>query len=230
MNCRRHRADGARCGRAGRTQPLPTATIAPGVLARLGWGRGALLERVEMQPGAVYPEQTLGEELIIIGQEGSATIEFDGKTVELTKDQVLYLQPGAKRSIKAGREWVEGFRGVFAGASRPSRTRRTEHVRRERDVPGPSVTPSLQPGVVVNLNESMDAADDPLADKSYQRSAAQSQLIWGKNAQISLVRMDPGSEFPLHIHPEDQLTHTIRGIARSGRDGPDVSGSGERGT
>ena len=83
---------------------LPTITIAPGVAATLGWGRGALLERVEMQPGAVYPEQTLGEELIIIVQDGSATIEFDGKTAELTKDQVLYLQPGAMRSVKAGAE------------------------------------------------------------------------------------------------------------------------------
>jgi hypothetical protein len=47
---------------------MPTATIAPGVSAALGWGRGALLERLDMQPGAVYPEQTLGEELIIIGR------------------------------------------------------------------------------------------------------------------------------------------------------------------
>src|SRR5688572_6099112 len=45
---------------------LPTITIAPGVTAALGWGRGALLERVEMQPGAAYPSQTLAEELIIL--------------------------------------------------------------------------------------------------------------------------------------------------------------------
>src|SRR5687767_3614824 len=36
---------------------LPTITIAPGVVATLGWGRGALLERVEMRPDAVYPSQ-----------------------------------------------------------------------------------------------------------------------------------------------------------------------------
>src|SRR5687767_2153835 len=59
---------------------LPTVTIAPGVSAKLAWGRGALLERVEMQADAVYPVQTLGEELIIIGQDGSATVEFDGKS------------------------------------------------------------------------------------------------------------------------------------------------------
>src|SRR6187200_804610 len=81
---------------------LPTAQIATGVSAKLAWGRGALLERLEMQPAAVYPEQTLGEEIIIVSQDGSATVEFDGKSVELQKDEALYLQPGTKRSVKAG--------------------------------------------------------------------------------------------------------------------------------
>ena len=57
---------------------LTTVTIAPGVSATLGWGRGALLERVEMQPGAAYPSQTLNEELIIVVQDGSATIDVGG--------------------------------------------------------------------------------------------------------------------------------------------------------
>src|SRR5687767_12952781 len=72
---------------------LATVTIAPGVAATLGWGRGALLERVEMQAGAAYPRQTLNEELLIVVQDGSATIEVGGKTMDLAKDQVLYLQP-----------------------------------------------------------------------------------------------------------------------------------------
>jgi gluconolactonase len=75
----------------------------------------------------------------------------------------------------------------------------------------------LQPGVVVNLNEiPWTPLTDPVAGKSYRRGAAHSQLIWGKNAQVSLVRMDPGSEFPLHIHPEDQLTNTVRGTLDQG--------------
>src|ERR687891_242400 len=62
---------------------LPVITIAPGVMATLGWGRGALLERVEMQPGAVYPAQSLAEELIIIVEDGSATVDLEGRSVEL---------------------------------------------------------------------------------------------------------------------------------------------------
>ena len=196
---------------------LATVTIAPGVSATLGWGRGALLERVEMQPGAAYPSQTLAEELIIVGQDGSATIDVGGKAMELAKDQVLYLQPGAVRSMKAGSDGWKAFEvyspvrldhlalaGQTVSAVNPS-------------FPDQGVTPSLAPGVVVNLNEiQLTPLVDPLAGKTYKRSTALSRLIWGKNAQISLIRMDPGSEISLHRHPEDQLTHTIRGSLQQG--------------
>ena len=196
---------------------LPTVTIAPGVTARLSWARGALVEKVEMQPDAGYPEQTLGEELIIIGLDGSARVEFDGKTAELTKDHVLYLQPGAKRSVKAGPKGWKAFE-VYSPV-------RLDHLALAgQNTSGVNVTfadqgvtPSLDPGVVVSLNEiPWTPLTNPEEGKSYRRSTALSQLIWGKNAQISLVRMDPGSEFPLHIHPEDQLTHTLRGTLDQG--------------
>jgi gluconolactonase len=196
---------------------LPTITIAPGVVATLGWGRGALLERVEMRPDAVYPSQTLAEELIVIGQEGSATFEFDGKTAELTKDHVLYLQPGSVRSVKAGAKGWKGFE-VFSPV-------RLDHLALAGQITSGAsaafadqgVTPSLPPGVVINVNEiQWTPLTDPVAGQSYRRSVAHARLIAGKNAQISLVRMDPGSTVPLHIHPEDQLTHTVRGSLDQG--------------
>jgi gluconolactonase len=196
---------------------LPIITIAPGVTAALGWGRGALLERVEMQPGAAYPAQTLGEELIIVVEDGSATVEFAGRTAELAKDQVLYLQPGATRSVKAGPNGWKAFE-IYSPV-------RLDHLSlagqdtsgMNATFPDQGVTPSLQPGVVVNVNDiQWTPITDPVGGKAYRRSTAHSRLIWGKNAQVSLVRMDPGSEFPLHIHPEDQLTHTTRGTLDQG--------------
>jgi gluconolactonase len=196
---------------------LPTITIAPGVVATLGWGRGALLERVEMRQDAVYPSQTLTEELLIIGQDGSATIAFDGKTAELTKDHVLYLQPGSVRSVKAGAQGWKGFE-VYSPV-------RLDHLALAgKNTSGATAafsdqgaTPSLPPGIVVNVNEiQWTPLTDPLPGKPYRRSVAHARLIAGKNAQISLVRMDPGSTVPLHIHPEDQLTHTIRGTLEQG--------------
>jgi gluconolactonase len=196
---------------------LPNATLAPGVVARLAWGRGALLEQVDMQAGAVYPEQTLGEELIVIVRDGSATLQFDGKTVELMKDHVIYLQPGARRSLKAGPNGWKSYE-VYS----PVRLDHLALAGQKVDgvnptFPDQGVTPSLQPGVVANLNDiQWTPVTDPDTTKSYRRSPGQSRLIWGKNAQISLIRMDPGSEFPKHIHPEDQLTHTVRGTLDQG--------------
>ncbi|HEU4893813.1 MAG TPA: SMP-30/gluconolactonase/LRE family protein [Vicinamibacterales bacterium] len=196
---------------------LPAITIAPGVTATLGWGRGALLERVDMRPDAVYPSQTLNEELIVIGREGSASVEYDGKTAELTKDQALYLQPGSVRSVKAGANGWKAFE-VYSPV-------RLDHLALagqntagvNPSFPDQGATPSLPVGVVINLNEiQWTPLTDPVAGKPYRRSTANARLIWGKHAQISLVRMDPGSTIGLHIHPEDQLTHTIRGTLEQG--------------
>jgi gluconolactonase len=196
---------------------LPSATLAPGVTAKLWWGRGALVEQVEMQPGASYPDQTLGEELIIVGQEGSAAIQLDGKTAEIAKDDVLYLQPGTKSSVKAGAKGWKAYE-VYS----PIRLDHLALAGQKTDgvnitFPDQGVMPSLQPGVVVHLSDiPFTPLTNPVEGKSYKRASSRSQLIWGKNAQISLVRMDPGSEFPLHIHPEDQLTHMLRGTLDQG--------------
>ena len=196
---------------------LPTATLAPGVVARLAWGRGALLEQVEMQANAVYPEQTLGEELIVIVRDGSATLEYDGKSAELLKDHVIYLQPGTKRSLKAGPNGWKAYE-VYS----PVRLDHLALAGQKVDgvnasFPDQGVTPLLQPGVVVNVNDiQWTPVTDPDKTKSYRRSPGQSRVIWGKNALISFIRMDPGSEFPKHIHPEEQLTHTVRGTVDQG--------------
>jgi len=191
---------------------LPTATLSPGVEAMLVWGRGALLERVDMGAGVTYPEQQLDEELIVIGLEGTATYNFDGDSVVLEADDVLYLEPGSTRSVTAGPEGWQVFE-VYSPI-------RLDHLAMvgidvegvDRTFPDQGVTPSLEPGVVVNINNiQWTPLTDPTAGLSYPRSGALSRLIWGHNAQISWVRMDPGSEFALHIHPEDQLTHTTRG-------------------
>jgi len=209
---------------------LPAITIAQGVTATLGWGRGALVERVDMQANATYPAQTLTEELFIIVQEGSADIAVGGKTVALAKDQALYLQPGAVRSMKAGANGLRAFE-VYSPV-------RLDHLAMagqntagvSATFPDQGVTPSLEPGVVVNLNEiQWTPLTDPVSGRGYRRSTTHSRLLWGRNAQISLVRIDPQSEIALHIHPEDQLTTTIRGTIDQGVMDRTYAESGEAG-
>ena len=195
---------------------LPAITIAPGVTGTLSWGRGALVERLEMQPDATYPSQALTEELFVIVLDGSATITAGGKATGLTRDHAIYLQPGTTRSMKAG---AKGFRAfeVYSPV-------RLDHLAMagqktsgaSATFPDQGVTPSLQPGVVINLN---DVQLTPLTDPTpqpYLRSTTSARLLWGKNTQISLVHIDPQSEIALHVHPEDQLTTTLRGTVDQG--------------
>jgi len=196
---------------------LPSAILAPGVTAKLWWGRGALVEYVEMQPDASYPDQILKEELIIVGKDGSATVQVDGKTTEFAKDDVLYLLPGSKRSFKAGKQGWKGYE-VYS----PVRLDHLALTGQKTDgvnvaFPDQGVTPSIQPGMIVHLSDiPFTPLTDPVGGKSFKRASSRSKLIWGKNAQISMVRLDPDSESPLHVHPEDQLTHILRGKLEQG--------------
>ena len=196
---------------------LPTITIAPGVTATLGWGRGALVERVDMAANATYPAQTLNEELFIIVQDGSATIEVGGKTTALAKDQAFYLQPGAVRSMKAGANGLRAFE-IYSPVRLDHLTMAGQNTAGVSvTFPDQGVAPSLPPGVAVNVNEiQMTPLTDSVAGRSYRRSTTHSRLLWGRNAQISLVSIDPQSEIALHIHPEDQLTTTVRGTIEQG--------------
>jgi len=206
---------------AGKTVPsseLPVIRIAEGVQASVAWGEGVLMERLSMEAGSSYPEQALAEELITLVEEGSATVTVGEATFELAKESLLYLTPGSKRSLKAGEKGlkaIEVFSPVrldhlsLAGKAHSENTRVS--------FPDQGVTPSIEPNKVYNLNEiQWTGLTPPVEDKTYKRSAALSRLIWGKNVMLSWIRMDPNSNFPLHIHPEDQLMVTLRGSLEQG--------------
>ena len=133
---------------------LPVIDIAPGVSATVAWGKGALLEVVEMKSGASSPEETLDGELITVIREGSATLNIGGRTLRLEKDDVVYLTPGMKRTLLAG---VDGATAIevyspvrvdhlaLAGVTLPANA--------DVSFPDQGVTPSLKPGQIVNLSE-----------------------------------------------------------------------------
>src|SRR5678815_2757309 len=206
---------------AAKAQPmsaLPKAAIAPGVTASLAWGKGALLATLEMEKGAVYPSQQLNEEVITVVREGSATVDAGGKSLELTADSVLYLTPGSTRTLKAGPggfKALEVFSPVrvdllkLAGVTVPDGAK--------AGFPDQGIEPNLVAGQVYRLSDfQLTPITDPDTSLSYKRSGAHSRLIWGRNAMLSFIRMDPGSFFPIHNHPEDQLMTVLRGTLTEG--------------
>ena len=81
-----------------------------------------------------------------IVQEGSATIDVDGKALALAKDQAIYLQPGSVRSMKAGANGL-----VAIEAYSPVRLDHLAMAGQKTSgvnvgFPDQGVTPSLPPG------------------------------------------------------------------------------------
>lgn len=205
-------------GKAYASSELPVIDLAAGVKATVSWGAGVMVELVEMEAEASYAELALNEEVITIVQEGSATCIVGNQTYELTKDSLLYLTPGARRSLKAGSDGLKAI-DVFSPV-------RVDHLvlaghklplGGSVSFPEQDVVPSIEAGKLYNLNEiQWTPLTPPESSKSYPRSQANARLIWGKNVQLSVIRMDPHSKFPLHIHPEDQIMVAFRGYCNEG--------------
>jgi gluconolactonase len=194
---------------------VPVVDIAPGVKARLTWGKGEMLEILEMDKGAVYPEQKLGEELFSNITDGSATCTLDGKPLEMAKGTVLYMTPGMTRTLTAGpngAKVLEVYSPVRLDLLKLAGV--TLAADAKVGFPDQGVTPNLQAGQVYALADlQLAPVVPPDPSLPYKRAAASSRLVWGKNVMLSFLRMDPNSAFAMHVHPEDQFMTSLRGNA-----------------
>ena len=195
---------------------LPKIEIADGVRASASWGRGTLLEWLEMDPGSAYPEQTQSGELITAVQSGSAICQIDGVEVELAGKAFLYLTEGMRRSLVAG---PEGFVALdlfspilpehlaLAGCNLPAGAR--------VGIPDQGVEPNLEAGRVYQYDE-VPRKPIIMPGRENMPPTAHTTLMWGRNFMLSFIRMDGGSTFPHHFHPEDQLMLVLNGEMKEG--------------
>ena len=198
-------------GKVYATADLPGIAISEGVKASVSWGRGTLLEWLEMEPGAVYPEQTLPGELITAVQGGSAICKVDGREVELGGRSFLYLTDGMRRTLRAGADGfaaMEVFSPVLAGHLELAGTK----LPADADVgfPDQGIEPSLRAGVVYRF-EDIPRQPVVMPGRESLPPTAHTTLMWGRNFMLSFIRMDGGSSFPHHFHPEDQLMMVLQG-------------------
>ncbi len=222
--------EGIQAGNVYELGELPQVELAPGVSATISWGRGALLELVEVEPQAIYPTQVLNEELITYVEAGSGSCETASEKLDLEAGSLLYLTPGMQRTLRAGANGLKLIE-VFSPV-RPNHIRLTGiDVPQDAklDFPDQGVTPSIEAGRLYNLNNiQLTGLTPPLEGNSYKRSTAQARLVWGRNAMLSFIRMDPGSSFPWHIHPEDQHMIALRGALEEGIMGDYLTMNGDK--
>ena len=100
-------------------ETLPKLELAPGVTARAAWGQGTLYEYVTLEPGAVYPEETLTVEAITTVRAGRLTLRVDEEDHTLAGNDVIYLAEGTRRRLEAGAEGAELVEVFFPSENRP---------------------------------------------------------------------------------------------------------------
>ena len=213
---------------------LPEIILAPGVKARLYWGKGNLVAWLTFDPGAAIPRETLPSERIMVVMKGEISQLIgegavlmravvreapDGTHGGTPKNEFVYLEKGAPNGVQAGpagAEIVEVYWPprpdylVKAGA---------KDVPTEFPAPAFPIAPTVRPGVVGDLYDIQFTELQP---------GANSRLIGGRGAQLSFLQMGPGMNFPAHLHPEEQLMIVLRGsIEELILDGTAAMGQGD---
>ncbi len=113
----------------------------------------------------------------------------------------VYLEKGSTNALTAGPNGAK-----LLEAYSPLRADYLQKAGIEAPADIPDVenyqTPNVQPGVVYDLYDFQLTELAP---------GAHSRLVSGRNIQLSFISMEPGSVFPHHIHPEEQMMFVLRG-------------------
>lgn len=198
-------------------EKLPATEIAPGVKARLYWGKGNLVGWLAFDPGAEIAREILPSERIMVVLKGEVDQlingsiltmravereEPDGVHAKTPRNEFVYLEKGAENAVKAGAEGAEilevywpprlDYLGKAGAEKLPAKMAEGSF----------ALEPTVKPGVVYDLNDVQFTELSP---------GANSRLIAGRGAQLSFLRMSPEMTFPNHIHPEEQLMVVVRG-------------------
>lgn len=196
---------------------LNSIDLYPGVNATVFWGTGTMVSMLQLEPNAQIPEETLPADRFVFVLEGSVDQLINGSLVNLIskkreaqdgthsgtpRTDFVYLEKGSKSAVTAGAsgakllEVYSPFRLDYlekAGVSDlPTEMKDVTNIQK----------PNVEP------NEVYDLYDFQLTELA---PGAYSRLVWGKNTQLSFISMEPGSVFPHHIHPEEQMMMVFRG-------------------
>lgn len=196
---------------------LPETPLAPGVKARLYWGKGNLVAWLTFEPGAALPRETLPAERIMVVMKGEVRQLLGGGPVAMRavpreapdgthggtpRNDFVYLEKGSPNGVEAGLAGAEIVEVYWP--PRPDYLAKAGAKDVPAELPAPSfpVAPTAPPGVVGDLNDLQLTELQP---------GAESRLIGGHGAQLSFLRMSPGMSFATHVHPEEQVMIVLRG-------------------
>jgi gluconolactonase len=196
---------------------LPVAEIAPGVKARLYWGKGNLVNWMTLEPGAEIAKESLQAERIMVVMKGKVDQLIGGSFVTMIalsrevpdgihggtpRNDFVFLGKGAENALRAGTEGAEILEVYWP--PRLDYLAKAGEARLPAQEPGGDfpLESTVKPGAVHDLHDVQFTELNP---------GANSRLIAGAGAQLSFLQMNPDSTFPAHIHPEEQLMIVLGG-------------------
>jgi len=196
---------------------LPAAEIAPGVTAKMYWGKGVLVSWATLGPGAKIVEESLPAERLLVVTKGTVRQLVSGQWISMTaiprdepdgthgrtpKNDLLYLDKGSRNALEAGAEGAEILEIYFPPRPDYMKKAGVTHLPGKLPEADFALGPTLEPGRIYDLNDFQFTQLVP---------GANSRLIGTRGFQASFLRMDPGSTFAAHLHPEEQLMIVMRG-------------------
>ena len=196
---------------------MPTINLAEGVTAKAYWGSGALVSFITLEPNASIPEQTIKGERFMFVFTGDVEELINENYVKLiaipadspdgihgavAKREFVYLQEGAKTAIKAGKDGAKILEVYSPVPAEYLEKTGVKNIPEPVSITNLPVKPMVKPNTVYNLDDFQFSELVP---------GANSRVISGYGAQISFLRMDAGTFFAHHMHPEEQVMIGLRG-------------------
>lgn len=206
-------------GEVNKLDAIESTELYPGINARLFWGSGTMVGVLQLEPDASIPEEELPADRFLFVLEGSVDQLINGSPVTLTSKErevpdgihsgtpvteFVYLEKGSKNAVTAGASGAKILE-IYSPL-------RLDYLRKTGLTELPAALPQLPAGLAqppnVAPNKVYDLYDFQLTELA---TGAFSRLISGRNTQLSFISMEPGSVFPHHIHPEEQMMFVLRG-------------------
>ncbi len=199
---------------------LDSTVLHPGVHAKIFWGAGNMVSVLQLQPNATIPEEVLTADRFLFVLEGTVEHSVNGTSHSMLAQQrenpdgvhsgtprtdFIYSEKGTKSAITAGASGAKLLE-VYSPL-RADYLQKTGMAKPPAEIPDIKnmMDPNLTPNKVYDLYTIQLTTLTP---------DAHSRILSGRNMQLSFISMDPGSVFPHHIHPEEQVMFVLRGECR----------------
>ncbi len=196
---------------------LTSFELYPGITASMFWGTGNMVSVLDLPPNSEIPAEKLTADRFVFIMQGSINQMIDGTSVTLMsrereapdgehsatpRTDFVYLEKGTESAVTAGESGAQLLE-VYSPL-------RLDYLQKAgisnlpeaiEDVAA-TMPPNVEPNKVYDL---YNFQLTQLAEGAYSR------LVSGRNTQLSFISMAPGSVFPHHIHPEEQMMFLLRG-------------------